>query len=112
MIPLKPRDILELGIRRSEPKGGDFRFHLPLFWRKDDQSWDVVPRMSLEERIRDIESDDFLEPLAKPVVLEDLLPKISELVVDAVEKVEVYALPYLLDVERSEGASSEARGLL
>ena len=52
---------------------------------KDDQNGDVGTPMSLEESIRDTESENFFERLGGPVEVEDLFPKISKLVVDAVE---------------------------
>ena len=108
-IPLRrPRDIPELGLRKDEPMHGDFLFRLPMLWLPKDKSWDVVPKRSLEELARELESGEFDKRLSKSDAVEDLLPKVSELVHDAVEKVEGYAVPYLLQVAKDIGATATA----
>ena len=105
-IPLRrPRDIPELSIRKDEPMHGDFLFRLPMLWLSKDKSWDVVPKRSLQELALEIESGEFDKRLSNPETLEDLLPKISELVLDAIAKIEQYAVPYLLQVAKERSTS-------
>jgi hypothetical protein len=104
-----PRDLPELGVRRGEPEDGDFLFRLPLLWRKDDQSWDVIPELSLEDMARMADSGELDAHYDKLYALPDLLPIISDLVRDAVDKIEVYAVPYLVEVAKSQGRDWEGK---
>ncbi len=99
-LPGMPRDIPEARLRRDNPVGGDFRFRLPYLWQAKDQSWDVIRQRSFEERVREFESPDFLQKLATPVPLQEVLPKIREVVQDSVSKIGEYAVPYLLQVAK------------
>jgi hypothetical protein len=104
---LFPRDLPDTNIRRDQDRNGDFRFRLGYLWQPEDYTWDLVPRISWEQSIR--EQNEFLETGTIPPEpsLTEAMGKVDPMVKDAIDKIEQHLLAYFdqIAVESSHGAN-------
>ncbi len=89
-----PRDVLDFGIVKDQPVGGDLRFRLPGLWTpRGDFRWEIVPTPGPEETIARF--DRFVQTgKSEERSLESLRERIDATVSDAVNRIGGHWLPY------------------
>lgn len=100
-----PRDIPELGLKRAEPQGGQFRARLAKFWssKSQDPWWQVSPDEDMkayQRRFADYRAGKVASPVRKPPTFDESAPIIRELIADAIGKLEQYAVPFFEEAAR------------
>ncbi|MGO8673806.1 MAG: hypothetical protein ACLQVD_20905 [Capsulimonadaceae bacterium] len=81
---------------RDPPKGNGHVVRLPSFYTDKDPWWEVEPLPPGKELLRRVREGIYPDP-------EDYLPRVPDVVADAVGKIREFAIPYLTRVAAERG---------
>jgi hypothetical protein len=94
---LLPRPFPELGMSRSEPINGDFRFRLRNLWTAKDAFWQLTRRPGLDELEAEIwDGIDRREPVDVAIA------RIPDVVAEVIDRILVFGIPYFENVARTK----------
>jgi hypothetical protein len=92
----------------DDPVDGTLEFDLSRFWKplSGPEMWWIVPELSLEERMRRWNSDEYLKDPSRDEI-NAAVARIPRLVDDAIRKVNEYAIPYFHKIALKYGCENQ-----